>query len=273
MRKLLCLVPLLAACSGGDADPVKVARRFHASRVATDDRGVHALLSDADRAAVPLEAFPAALPPGLELEIFGWGATPVDSATLVGPVGDTAAVLLHLGRAGTDTVQLVATRTPRRLWRFNLDRVRWRVFLGIPERALMDSLAVAVRATEGTVTPAAVAAAKGYVEAAERHPAIARASDLYAARATLRRAAIAEALRIDVRAEQTFTGTRVLGGKVTNPTSARVATLRLILTDVAGAEERVELWDIAPGGTVPIGQLTRLRMGPVEHRIERIQLF
>lgn len=274
MRQFSCLLLLLVAgCAGPDADPVEVAERFHAVRLAGDDAGIHGLLTETDRAAIPLEAFPAALPPRLALELLGWGEARLDSATLLSATRDTALVVLHVAGVGQDTLQLIAARDPRKLWRFEMDRVRWRVSIGVAERALLDSLATAMRATPRDSHEAAVERAKAYMDAAEGRTALVRPADLEAARSILRKAAIGDALRIDLRLTESFTGTRLLAGRIENPTGSRVATLRLVVQDAAGEEEHVELWDIAPGATAPVSQLTRLRKAPLSHRMERIQVF
>ncbi|HUG39480.1 MAG TPA: hypothetical protein VMM12_03290 [Longimicrobiales bacterium] len=272
MRRIFLSLLVLAGCAGPDSDPVDVAERFHAVRLAGDDRGIHALLTDADRATIPLEAFPAALPPRLALELLGWGAARLDSASLLSAERDTAAVLLHVAGVGQDTLRLIASHHPRRFWLFELDRLRWRVSIGVAERALLDSLATALRA-DADDHAAAVAHARAYVEAAERHPANARPADLAAARTMLRKDAIAGALHIELRVDDSFTGTRIVAGRVENPTRTRVGTLRLTVRDEAGGEEHVELWDIAPGTTATVSQVSRLRKGPATYRVERIRVF
>lgn len=275
MRRMhwLVLALVLGGCSGPDADPLDVATRFHALRIGGDDPGMHALLTDADRAAIPLADFPAAVPPGLALKLFGWGGAALDSASLLGGAGDTATVVLHVAGAARDTLRLLATRQPRSLLGFDMERVRWRVSVGLAERALLESLATAMREDAASPDSAAVGRAQAYLDAAERHPDAARPADLDAARAILRRAAVAEALRVELHLDQTVSGARFVAGQVQNPTGRRVATLRLIVRDAAGTEERVDLWDVPSGGTTPIWQLTRLGNGPLTHRFARIQVY
>lgn len=273
MRKISCLLLVLAGCARPEADPVRVAERFHTLRLAADEPGIHALLTGADRAAVPVAAFPAALPPAVELELFGWGESRLDSVSLLSVDRDTAAVVLHVWPGPPDTLRLVAEHHPLRVWRFERDRVRWRVSLALAERAVLDSLAASMRANAGAAHPQAVDHAKAYLQATERYPGLARPADLDAAAATLRKAAVARALRVELAAAESFTGTRFVSGRVDNPTGTRIATLRLIVQDAAGGEERVELWDIAAGGSAGVWQLTRLGNGPLKHRLERIQLF
>lgn len=273
MRRMLWLLIVLAGCSGPDADPLDVAARFHALRVDGDDPGMHALLTETDRAALPLEAFPAAVPPGLALKLFGWGSARLDSASLLGPAGDTTAVVLHVEGAAKDTLRLVATRNPRRFLGLELDRVRWRVSIGLAERALLDSLATGMRATEEAPDSVTIQRANQYLEAAERYPLMARPADVEAARSILRRALVAEALRVELRIDETISGARFVGGDIENPTARRVATLRLIVRDAAGTEERVDLWDLPAGGAKPVWHLTRLQDGPLTYRFERIQVY
>lgn len=274
MRRIILLLLMLAGCAGPDSDPVEVAERFHAVRAAGDDRGIHELLTESDRAAVPLASFPAGLPAGITMELFAWSDVQLDSASLLSAVGDTATVALHVANLGRDTVRLLATHHPRKLLGlFEMDRVRWRVAMGLAEKALLDSLATALRAHDGAVHADAVEQAELYLAAAERHPAVAHPADLDVARSTVRRAAVAEALGIELRVAESFTGTRFVMGQVDNPSRSRVATLRLILTDAAGAEERLELWDIEPGASQRVRELTHLGTGRVTHRLERIQVF
>lgn len=273
MRRMFWLVLVLAGCAGADSNPVRVAERFHTLRVSGDDRGIHALLTDADRAAIPVEAFPDALPARLALELLSWTNTRLDSASLLGIESDTAAVVLHVSNGAPDTLRLLARHAPLRLWRFERDRVRWRVSMALAERAVLDSLATAVRTDIGGRRPATVEHARAYLRIAERNPAVARPADLEAARSLVRRATVAEALRVDVRVAESFTGALYVAGEVENPTRSRVATLRLIVRDAAGAEQQVELWDIAPGETAPIWQMTKLRKGELTHRLEPVQVF
>lgn len=272
MRRILWLPLVLAACAGPDSDPLDVATRFHALRSDGDDRGIHALLTEADRAAVPLEAFPAAIPAGLALNLFGWEQSRLDSASVLNVTGDTATVVLHSAGA-RDTVRLVATHAPLSLWGFQMDRVRWRVSLGLAERAQLDSLAAGLQADDTAPDSAMVEQATAYLRAAEAHPELARPADLDAARSALRRAAVARALEIELRTGETITGAGLLEGRVENSTDRPVSTLRLVVWDDAGNEERVDLWDVPPGASMPIRQLSSLRTGPVTYRLERIQVY
>lgn len=272
MRRYTWLLLALAGCAGPDSDPVDVAERFHAFRIVGDDRGIHGLLAEADRAAVPLDLFPAGLPPRVELKLLGWGDAPLDSASLLDRWGDTAAVRLHVVGLADDTLRLVATHHPRKLWLLELDRLRWRVAIGLAETALLDSLATAMRAP-GVADDGAVQAAGSYLGAAERHPDHARPTDVDFARSTLRKAAIVDALRVDLRVAASFTGTLYVSGEVENPTSSRIATLRMMVRDVAGREEKVELWEVEAGTITPVMQLTTLRPGPLKVRLDRVQVF
>lgn len=273
MRRMFWLLIVLAGCSGSDADPLDVAARFHALRIDGDDPGMHALLTGTDRAALPLEEFPAAVPPGLALKLFGWGHARLDSASVLSEGRDTAAVLLHIEGPAQDTLRLVATREPRSFLGLQRDRVRWRVSIGLAERALLDSLATGMRENAEAPDSAMIQRAHAYLEAADRHPLLARPADIEAARSTLRRAIIAEALRVELRIDETISGARFVGGQIENPTARRVATLQLIVRDAAGGEEHVDFWDIPAGGATPIWQLTRLQDGPLTYRFGRIQVY
>lgn len=274
MRRAFWLVLLLAGCGGPDSDPVDVAERFHAARVDGDDRGVYALLSDGDRAAYPLEAFPAELPPSATVDLLGWRDARIESSTLLGAENDTAAVVLQVQGAGRDTVRLVATHEPGKLlWVFNTDRVRWRVSMGLAEQALLDSLAVGLRDGSGVVDSAAVARAEAYLRAAERHPSYSRAADMDAAEAQVRRAEVAEALGIELRLTRTIDGVYFVDGRVRNPTASRINTLVLAVEDAAGTVEQFEVWDIGPQASTEIRRITSLQRSPLAHRVARIQVF
>ena len=272
MRRSLLLFSLaLIGCAGPDSDAVDVATRFHALRIAGDDPGVYALLTDADRAAFPLAAFPTELPAGAMLELLGWGSAAVESAAILDRRGDTADVLLSVADGRADTLRLVATHDPLRLWLFERDRVRWRVSMGLAERATVDSLAARVRSNAAITDSAAVAAAAEYLAMAERYPAMASAADVATATSFLRRAAVADSLRIDLRLSESR-GVPFVEGHIENPTAHRIGILRVIVRDAAGQEDRFELWNLAASATTPVRQLTALRRGPLTYRLERIQV-
>jgi hypothetical protein len=264
---------LLAACGAPDSDPVRAAERFHDRRIAGDDAAVHALLTAPDQAAVPMNVFPGALPPRLARKVAGAGRGPLESAALLRADADIATVVLQPAGEPPDTLRLHAAREPGRLWRFERDRVRWRVALGVAEQARLDSLAAAVRLRDGAVDEHAVEQARAYLAVAERHPGMARSADLDAARSTLRRAEGVAALRVELRVVDTFTGSRFIEGRVANPTGTPINTLMLVVRDAAGAEEPVELWSLAAGGTAAVRQITRLRPGPLTHRFDRVQVY
>lgn len=272
MRRIVWLLLPLAACAGADSNPVKVAEQFHALRLAGDDRGIHELLTEADRAAMPLESFPADLPAGLASELIG-GDAGLESASLLSDERDTATVVLRFSRSDPDTLRLVAAHDPWRLFGLERDRVRWRVSMGLAEWALIDSLAVLLRSNTDPTRVDAVERAREYLAAAERHPNMARPADLASARSTIREAAVAEALRIELQVTESFMGTRFVSGQIENPTPQRVATLRVMVQDATGEEQAVELWDIAPSGTTPVSRLTQLAKGRLTHRLERIQVY
>lgn len=273
MRRISLLLLVLMGCAGSDGDPVEVAERFQARLLDRDDAAAHALLTGTDRTVVPLDAFPDALPRGVALTVFAWGESRLDSASLVRREHDTAAVALKLANGTRDTLRLRATHDPITLWRFELDRVRWRVSLGLAERALLDSLATVMHANADVSDIAGAEQAKAYLRVADRYPAQARLSDRATARSLVRSVAVAEALGIDLRVTESFTGATVIDGRIENPSGARIRTLRLIVRDEAGEEETVELWEIEPGSTTPVRRATRLRPGAVTHRVERIQVF
>lgn len=273
MRRTLLLLLVFAGCAGPDSDPVDVAERFHALRVEGDDPGMYALLTDADRAAISPEGFPTQLPSRVMADVMGWGDAPVDSAALLRSGNDTAAVLLHIAGDQKDTLQLAATHHPRDLLVFEMDRVRWRVSMGLAERATLDSLAAIVREESRPTDSAAVAVARTYIEAAEEHPEYARPADLDAARSLLRAASVAEALEIDVRLSETIDGVPLVVGRVANPTEQRINTLVFTVRDATGAEESFELWDIGPGESQDVRLISLLSRGPVTHWVERIRVF
>lgn len=273
MKRAFWLLLVLAGCAGPDSDPVEVAERFHALRLTGDDPGIYALLTEGDRAAFPLEAFPADLPASAMLELLGWGDAAVESASLLGTRGDTASVVLQVAGGARDTLRLVAMHDPFRLWLYERDRLRWRVSMGLAEQALLDSLAILVRAAPRAMDDAAVARAEAYLDAAGRYPDMARAGDVQAAGSLLRRAAVARALVIDLRMAEALGGVPLVEGRIRNPSEREVSTLSLIVRDAAGTEEKVELWNLAAGSTTPVRQLTGLRKGPLTPRIERIQVF
>lgn len=273
MRRAIWLLLVLTGCAGPDSDPVDVAERFHSLRLAGDDRGIQALLTDSDRAAFPLEAFPAGLPSSAVTELLGWGDAALDSAALLSTEGDTAAVLLRVAGGARDTVRLVSTHDPFRIWLFERDRLRWRVSMGLAERALVDSLATLMRRDGQSTDSTAIARAEAYLDAARRYPAMARPADVHAAGSLLRMAAVGRALRIDLRMSESLRGVPFLEGRIGNPTDSRVATIRLIVREATGVEEPLELWDVAPRGSAPVRQVTRLRKRPLTHRLERIQVF
>jgi hypothetical protein len=264
---------LLAGCGGGDPDPVRVAERYHELRRTADDRGLHALLTEADREALPLERFPAELPPALARDLLGWGEAAADSAALLSQAGDTAEVVLYVEGGGRDTLRLIATRESRKLLLWETEDTRWRVSLALTERARIDSLAGAMRAAGDRPDEAAAGAAQAYLEAAGAHPDLARLPDVEAARYRLRSSRVAEALEVDLHRTTSITGAPYVEGRVSNPTDERVATVELVVRDAAGAEETVELWTIEPGAQAPVRRLTRLGSGPLTHRVGRIQVF
>lgn len=273
MRRMFWLLLVLVGCAGPDSDPIEVAERFHALRVAGDDAGIHALLTEADRTAVPLDVFPDALPSGAARLLLGGLGTDVASAWLLSTAGDTAAVVLQDAGGGQDTLRLLATPDPLRLWRYERDRVRWRISMGLAERALLDSLAALVRADASAIDPAGVERAEAYLRAAELHPAMARSPDVADARSLLRMARVVEAVRVELGITRSIGGVPFLEGRVRNPTDTRIATLRLIVRDADGTEELLELWDVGPRSSTSVRQLTTLRRGPFTNRVERIQVY
>jgi hypothetical protein len=273
MRRMSWLLLVLAGCAGSDGNPVKVAKRFHDARAAGDYGRIHALLTDADRAAVPLHTFPRALPPRLAGQVLVPRDARLQSVSLLSAERDTADVVLHIAGGATDTLRLVATHAARSLWLFELDRARWRIAAGLAERVLLDSLAAPMRAHAATAGIDGVDYAKAYLQVAERYPAIAQPADVDAARSLIRRATIAESLRVELRVLRSFTGSLFIEGRLENPTPTRIRTLRLIVQDEAGAEQRLDLWEIAADGSTPVRQSTRLGIGPLTYRLERIQVF
>lgn len=275
MRWTLALPLLaLAACAGPDSDPVKVAEEFHENRVEADDREMYALLTEADRAAVPFESFPGKLPTPVMLNMLGFDDAPLDSANLVDTVEDTAHVALFMANGEQDTLQLVATREPREiLWVIPAERVTWRVSMRLAELARIDSLATFIRTEARATDSTAVAAAEAYLRGAQQHPALGRPADIDAARGLLRAAEVANALQIEVRRATANSGVPFIQGQIENPTDERINTISLVVRDATGAEEEFELWDIPPGGSTPIWRITRLERPPLTYRIQQIRVF
>lgn len=273
MRRTFWLLLLLAGCAGPDADPVDVAERFHDARLAGDDGEIHALLTDADRRAVPLGSFPAQLPSDVMLELLGWRDAEADSAALVGTLGDTATVVLYVEGGQRDTLRLVATHEADKLLFMDRDRVTWRVSMRLAERTMLDSLAAGVRARAGATDSVALAAAETYLRAAETYPALSSAADVDAAQALLRTAEVARALEVELHMARSIQGVPFVEGRIANPSGTRINTLRLVVRDADGREDPLELWDIAPGGSAPVWRLTQLRRGPLTYRVDRIQVF
>jgi hypothetical protein len=272
LRALTCLVLVLAGCAGPHANPVTVAERFHALRAEGDDRGMHELFTDADRAAMPLASFPSELPRELTEELLGWTGARLDSSRLVEEVADTARVLLFSGAVAPDTVRLVASRRPRPIPLLELERVTWKVSLRVAERNRLDSLASALRA-DGVSHDQVVARARAYEAVADSYPDLARPDDLRAARTALRRDEVARALGVELRVAESFMGAYYIQGRVRNPTESRVAILRLRVQDAGGEEQRVDLWDVSAAGATEVREFTQLRPGPVTYSLERIQLY
>ena len=272
MRALTCLVVVLAGCAGPEANPVKVAERFHALRADGDDRGMHEMFTEADRAAMPLASFPSELPRRLTNEILGWSGVPLDSSRLIEEAGDTARVVLFAGAVAPDTVRLVATRRPSRIPLLDLEKVSWKVSLRVAERGRLDSLAAALH-MDGLRHEELVARARAYAAVADSYPELAQPGDVRVARTALRRDEVARSLGVELRVAESFMGTHYIQGRVRNPTRSRVAILRLRVKDAGGEEQRVDLWDVAAAGATTVREFTQLRPGPVTYSLERIQLY
>ncbi|MDX1673850.1 MAG: hypothetical protein R3314_03515 [Longimicrobiales bacterium] len=274
MRRTLWLIVALAACAGPDSDPVHVAEEFHSLRVAGDDRGLYALLTEGDRAAVPFASFPTELPTPVMLDLLGWGDATVDSTALVDMTADTARVALHMASGEADTVRLTARREPRKiLGLFDRERVTWRVSMRLAELEKIDSLVAYIRSEARATDSTAVEAAERYLMAAEQFPELVRPADLDAANALIRAAEVAEALDIQLRLATANSGVPFVEGRVTNPSGQRINTLEIVVRDATGAEETFELWDIPPNGSVPVWRITRLERGPLSHRVDAIRVF
>lgn len=268
----LLLVVVMAGC-GPDRDPIDVAERFHEYRVEEDDPALYALLTGADRAALPLEAFPTGLPTAVMSDVMGWGNAPVESAVLLKAGNDTAAVLLNIAGGQQDTVWLEATHDPIELALFEIDRVRWRVSLGLAELAVLDSLATVMREDARPSDPATKARAEAYLAAAARHPQQARPSDVDAAQSLVRMATVADALQVRLRLSRSISGVPFVEGQVENPTQRRINTLVIAVTDATGTEEEFEVWDIAPGNATQVRWISSLQRGPLTHQVASLQVF
>lgn len=269
---LLLAVPVVAAC-GPDSDPIDIAERFHEYRAEEDDPAVYALLTEADRAALPLEAFPAGLPSAVMAEVLGWGQAPVESSTLLQAESDSAAVLLTIAGGQQDTVWLRATHDPIGLGPFEIDRVRWRVSLGLAELAMLDSLAAVMREDARPSDPAMRERAEAYLAAAAHHPQQARPTDMDAAQSLVRVATVADALRVRLRLSRSISGVPFVEGRVENPSKRRINTLVLAITDATGSEEEFEVWDIAPGDATQVRWISRLQRGPLTHEVASLHVF
>ena len=273
MRRFSILLLVLAACAGPDSDPVTVAERFHELRVEGDDRSLYELLARSDRDAFPLDAFPADLPTPVMTDLMGWGTAGADSAFLLTRQADTATVRLYVQGGRQDTIRLVATREPRGIGPFEWERIRWHVSLGLPEYALLESLAAAIGPDAQPTDSASVARAEAYLRAASVHPEYARLHDLDAARSLVRAAAVAEALQVELGLAETIDGVHFVEGSIRNPTDRRVNTLVLTVRDAAGDEESFEMWGVPAGDARSIWWITRLERGPLTARVKRIQVF
>jgi hypothetical protein len=275
MRRTLWLLlvgPVMAGC-GPDSDPIDVAERFHEYRVDEDDPAVYALLTEADRAALPLEAFPTGLPTAVMSDVMGWGMAPVESATVLRAEEDTAAVLLNIAGGQQDTVWLRATHDPISLGLFEIDRVRWRVSMGLAELALLDSLATVMREDPRPSDPSTKERAEAYLAAATQHPQQARPADVDAAKSLVRMATVADALQVRLRLSRSISGVPFVEGQVENPTQRRINTLVLAVTDATGTEEEFEVWDIAPGDATQVRWISSLRRGPLTHQVASLHVF
>lgn len=292
---LLALVLLAAGCGASNHDPVSVATRYMTGIVKGDAGRAYALLSTSDRASADSThfeqlAFDGDIGPDRL-------ATTVDSARLLGSFGDSADVgvfttgpdvdAVQRGAASAvdpprrvyvDTVRLVREAEPKRWFSPVVALVRkpgiWRVALGLQQRARIEQLATPLRGGPDQVPLSDLTSyAHAYLAVAEQTPALAQPADLDRAREALRASAVADSLRFRLRVDDSAPGVRYLSGVVDNPTTTRVGIVHLVITDVRGAQEQIQVWGVDPRGSTQVGQPTHLRAGPLEIAVNTLDLM
>jgi hypothetical protein len=289
------VVFLAAGCGASNHDPMSVATRYMTGIVAGQAGRAYAFLSIPDRTSVDSARFEEiAFDSDVGLDRL---ATTVDSAVVLSRAGDSAVVgVFTTGpdvdavRRGTasatnpprkvfvDTVRLVREAEPRHWYSTPLALVRkpgvWRVWLGLARRERMERLATTLRvAREETPIADLVSYAHAYLAAAEKTPNLAQPADLDRAREALRAAAVADSLQFRLHIDDRAPGTHYLTGAVENPTVTRVGILRLVITDVSGSREQVEIWGVNARGSTLVGQPTRLRAGPLEIDVSSLDVM
>ncbi|MEJ2218497.1 MAG: hypothetical protein P8099_18025 [Gemmatimonadota bacterium] len=297
MRSSLAVIVVLlaAGCGASNHDPVSVATRYMTGIVVGDAGHAYRFLSTSDRASADSARFEQlAFDSDIGLDRL---ATTVDSARLLESSGDSAAVgvfttgpdvdAVRRGAASAadpprrvfvDTVRMVREPEPKHWYSPVLSLVRkpgvWRVWLGLKQRARIEQLATPLRGARDDVPISDLARyAHAYLAAAEQTPTLAQPADLDRARDALRTAAVADSLQFRLRVNDSAPGARYLSGVVANPTSMRVGIVHLLITDVRGAQEQVEVWGVDAGGSTQVGQPTHLRAGPLEITVNTLDLM
>jgi len=286
---------LAAGCGTSDRDPASVATRYMTGIVAGNADVAYAFLSTPDRNSVDNARFEeVAFDSDIGLDRL---ATTVDSARVLVKGGDSAVVrvfttgpdveAVRRGAASAtnpprkvfvDTVRLVQEPEERHWYSAPLALVRqpgvWRVWLGLQRRERIERLAAPLRiAREETPITDLASYAHAYLAIAEKSPALAQPADLDRARGALRAAAVADSLHFRLRVDDSAPGARYLVGIVENPTRTRVGILHVVLTDVTGAREQIEIWGVAAAGSTKVAQPTRLRAGPLEIAVSTLDVM
>jgi hypothetical protein len=288
-------VLFIAGCGASNHDPTSVATRYMAGIVKGDAGHAYAFLSTPDRTSVDSARFEEiAFDSDIGLDRL---ATTVDSAHVLVTGGDSALVgvfttgpdveAVRRGAASAinpprkvfvDTVRLVREPEQKHWYSAPLALVRkpgiWRVWLGLARRERIERLAAPLRvAREETPISDLAGYAHAYLAIAEKTPSLAQPADLDRAREALRAAAVADSLRFRLHVDDRAPGTRYLAGAVQNPTGTRVGILHLVVTDVAGARERIEVWGVNARGSTLVGQPTHLRAGPLEIAVNTLDVM
>lgn len=290
------LVMVLAlGCGPSNRDPASVATRYMTGIVAGDASRAYPYLSTSDRTSADTARFEQiAFDSDIGLDRL---ATTVDSAHVLVVSGDSAVVRVFTTGPDVEAVRrgaASATNPPRKVFMDTVRLVRepeqkhwysaplalfrepgvWRVWLGLARRQRIERLAAPLRlAREETPISDLASYAHAYLTVAEKSPALAQPADLDRARGALRAAAVADSLRFRLRVDDSAPGARYLTGVVENPTRIRVGILHLVITDVAGAQEHIEIWGVDAGGSTRVGQPTRLRAGSLEIAVSTLDVM
>lgn len=291
----ILFVLLAAGCGASNRDPSSVASRYMAGIVAGDANRAYAFLSTSDRASADSVRFEKiAFDSDIGLDRL---ATTVDSTRTLARAGDSAVVQVFTTgpdveavRRGTasathpprkvfvDTVRLIREPEARHWYTAPLSLLRkpgiWRVSLGLARRERIERLAAPLRvAREETPITDLASYAHAYLAVARESPTLAQPADMDRARGALRAAAVADSLQFRLHVDDRAPGTRYLTGEVENPTHTRVGILHLLITDVAGKQEQIEIWGVNAHGSTLVGQPTGLRAGPLEIAVSTLDVL